>query len=426
MDLARKTAFDVLLEVEKENAYSNLALNRFIGESKPQNPAFVRELVYGVLENRTLLDYYLDKLIPSGIKKVKKKEKVILRMGLYQLMFMDSVPEYAAVNESVAMAGKLCRGREGFINGVLRGYMRRKGEILLPDKEADFREYLSVKYSFPYEIIDMWLKEYGREGCEKILEASNQRPEMSIRVNIMKTDVETLKEQLLNDGFEVSDGKFSSRSIRVKGSGLLEIDLYKDGMFSVQDEASTATADLLGPEPGDNVIDVCAAPGGKTAAIAEMMNNEGSVIACDIYEHKLDIIREQAERLGLTAVETRLLDGRQGSTNLNGFADKILVDAPCSGLGVIRRKPEIKYKENMGFSELVEIQRDILSRAAEYLKEGGVMVYSTCTVNREENQGQIEKFLKNHREFKLISQRQFLPTEDIDGFFACKMKKESC
>lgn len=424
MDLSRKTAFEILFEIEKEEAYSNLTINRFLEKNRPDNPAFIRELVYGVLENKILLDYYLDKLIPSGIKKVKKKEATLLRLGLYQLIFMDSVPDYAAVNETVTLAKKLVRGREGFINGVLRGYMKKGSEIKLPDETKDLKHYLSIKYSFPLWLIEKWDKQYGMEECKKLLEASNARPKLSIRVNVNKTSREELKDYLEEKGYEVTEGTFSNRTLHVKGSGLLEDERYTEGYFSIQDEASTVAADELGAKPGETVIDVCAAPGGKTSAIAELMGNNGKVYSCDIYEHKLELIDKLAERLDLSIIEPTLLDGTSGNAEWNETADRVLADVPCSGLGVIRRKPEIKYKDITDFRELVKIQKSILENAANYVKPGGTLVYSTCTINKDENELQVKAFLENNNGFELISEKQFLPTEDIDGFYVCKMIKK--
>lgn len=423
MDLARKTAFEILFEIEKEDAYSNLTINRFLEKNKPENPAFIRELVYGVLENKVLLDYYLDNLIPSGIKKVKKKEATLLRLGLYQLMFMDSVPDYAAVNETVNIAKRVVRGRDGFINGVLRGYMKKGSEIKFPDKEKDYKNYLSVKYSFPLWLIEKWEKQYGLLECERLLEASNARPQLSIRVNVSKITRDELKKYLESKGFEVVEGHFSRRTLHVKGSGLLEDEKYREGYFSVQDEASTVASDQLEAKPGEIVIDVCAAPGGKTSAIAEMMKDDGVVYSCDIYEHKLELIGELANRLGISIVRPVLLDGTEGNNEWFDLADRVLADVPCSGLGVIRRKPEIKYKDVTDFAELVSIQKKILYNAAKYVKNGGTLVYSTCTINEDENQLQVEKFLHDHKEFRKIEERQFLPTENIDGFYVCKMIK---
>ena len=421
MDLARKTAFEILFEIEKEDAYSNLTINRFLEKNKPENHAFVRELVYGVLENKILIDYYLDNLIPSGIKKVKKKEATLLRLGLYQLIFMDSVPDYAAVSETVNIAKRLVRGREGFINGVLRGYMKKGKDISLPSKEKEYKKYLSVKYSFPIWLIDKWEKELGKDSLEDLLIASNARPQLSIRVNLGKITREELKTYLVDKGFEVTEGTFSERTLHVKGSGLLDDEKFREGYFSVQDEASTVAADQLGAESGDVVIDVCAAPGGKTTAIAEMMDGKGKVYSCDIYDHKLQLIGALADRLGLEIVEPTLLDGTCGKTEWYDSANKVLADVPCSGLGVIRRKPEIKYKEITDFAELVSIQKKILNNAAKYVKKGGTLVYSTCTINKDENELQVRAFLEENSEFELIRDKQFLPTENIDGFYVCKM-----
>ena len=361
MDFSRKTAFDVLVEIEKNGSYSNLALNRFIGETQTEKAAVIREIVHGVTANRIFLDYYLNNFIPSGIEKVRLKEKTILRMGLYQIMFRE-VPGYAAVNESVKLAKKVCRGREGFINGVLRNCIREIKKIKLPD-ENNRKDYLSVKYSFPQDIIEMWDEQYGSEICEKIMEASCSRAPMSVRVNLLKTDADSLEASLRTKGFETERGAFSDRCIHIKGRGIMATDEYLQGAFSVQDQASILAADYLDAKAGETVVDVCAAPGGKTAAIAEKMDNTGIINACDIYDHKLSLIEEQAERLGITIIKTQKADGRTGIENFDGRADRVLADVPCSGLGVIRRKPEIKYNVQKDISQLLGIQRDILQRS---------------------------------------------------------------
>ncbi len=422
MDSGRKTAFQILFEVEKEKAFSNLTANRIIKDNNPENPAFVRELVYGVLENKMLLDYYIDMLVPSGIGKVKDREKTILRMGIYQIKFMDSVPDYAAVSETVSMAKKLVRGREGFINGVLRSFAGKKEQMKLP--EEDRETYLSVKYSFPIWIIRMWKEQYGDDSLEEMLAASNERPRLCVRVNLLKTTPDELAKRLEKKGFKIERGKLSDRALCISGSGLTDTDEYKDGLFSVQDEASLEACRSLEPRPGDTVVDVCAAPGGKTLAIGEMMENKGRIIACDIYPHKLQLIKQQADRLNIYIVDTELIDGVEGASFLDGTADKVLVDAPCSGLGVIRRKPEIKYKESIDLSELISLQAGILDRASHYVKPGGILVYSTCTVNKDENDLQTEKFLEKHRDYEIIYRKQFLPTDGTDGFFIAKMKKK--
>ena len=429
MDLNRKTAYEVLLDMETNQSYSNLALNNFIEKNKPENPAFVRELVYGVLENRILLDYYLAALVASGLKKVKKQDLTILRMGVYQILAMDSVPDYAAINESVVLARKFCRGRDKFINGVLRNFQRRQAELeaLLPDRSSDPAKYLSVRYSAASWLVDLWLAAYGLDKTEGLLAASNGRPLLCLRTNLLKGTREELMQRLVEAGYQVEAGTLSGRSILVtgKGTGILEHDLFREGWFSVQDEASTLTADTVNPKPGNLVVDVCAAPGGKTMAMAELMGTEGEIYAFDIYEHKLKLIQEQAARLGTGIVKTRCQDGRIALKELEGQADCVLADVPCSGLGVIRRKPEIKTKDHaeMDFAELVQRQKEILESASTYVKPGGTLVYSTCTVNPAENEEQVRMFCEAHPEFHLDFMNQLMPDRETDGFFISKMSR---
>lgn len=424
MDINRKTAFDVLMDVEKNGAYSNLSLNSFIEKNHPDSPAFVRELAYGVLRNKLLLDWFLGQLIPSGLKKIKKQDMTLLRMGVYQLSYMKSVPEYAAVSETVNMAKKLARGRERFINGVLRGYIRNRQQLALPDREVNLEEYLSIVYSVERWIVRLWKDAYGAEKTEALLRASNETPELAVRVNLMKTDRKSLKEKLEALGFEVAESEVSDRALLVKGSGLLDTELYREGMFSVQDEASILASDALDAKPGDCIADVCAAPGGKTFATAELMAGKGVIYAMDKYEHKLKLMEAQAKRAGIDNIRLLQHDSTVPVEELKGQMDKVLVDVPCSGLGVMRRKPEIKYKGRQELNELIERQRQILLAAASYVKAGGTLVYSTCTINPAENEKQIVEFLRGNKDFKALEQKQLLPDGGTDGFFICRMRKE--
>ena len=424
MDINRKTAFDVLMDVEKNGAYSNLSLNSFIEKNRPDSPAFVRELVYGVLRNRMLLDWFLGQLIPSGLKKIKKQDMTLLRMGVYQLSYMKSVPEYAAVSETVNMAKKLARGRERFINGVLRGYIRNRQQLALPDREVNLEEYLSIVYSVERWIVRLWKDTYGAEKTEALLRASNETPELAVRVNLRKTDRKSLKEKLEALGFEAAESEVSDRALLVKGSGLLDTELYREGMFSVQDEASILASDALDAKPGDCIADVCAAPGGKTFATAELMAGKGVIYAMDKYEHKLKLMEAQAKRAGIENIRLLKHDSTEPVEGLKERMDKVLADVPCSGLGVIRRKPEIKYKVMQDLDELIERQRQILQAAASYVKAGGTLVYSTCTINPVENEKQIVEFLRGNKEFKALEQKQLLPDGGTDGFFICRMRKE--
>ena len=428
MDINRKTAYDVLFDIEKNGAYSNIALNHHIADSKPDNEGFVRQLVYGVLENRILIDYYLDVLIPSGVKKLKKQDLTLLRMGVYQLRYMDSVPSYAAVNETVNMAKRLARGRERFVNGVLRGYIKNADSIKLPGRNEDPAKYLSIMYSVSPWIASLWLGEYGLEKTEEILKAAVRTPDMVIRVNTLKTTADELADMLGRKGFAVKRHDKAGRALVVSGARLLATEEYANGLFSVQDAASIMASDALGAKPGDTVIDVCAAPGGKSLATAELMANQGRIISNDIYEHKLSLIEKEAARLGVDIIETRCGDSTVADESLAGIADAVLADVPCSGLGVIARKPEIKYKEGITKAELDELtdrQARILAAASTYVKPGGTLVYSTCTINRAENEAQVENFLKAHDDFDLESMRQLLPTDGTDGFFIAKLKRSA-
>ena len=425
MDNNRKTAYHTLMDIETKSSYSNLALNHHIKVSRPKDPAFVRELVYGVLENKMYLDYLIDKLVDHGIESVHKQDLTILRMGLYQLDKMDSVPEYAAVNESVALAKRFAKGRTGFINGVLRSYTTKKYSLRLPDRDEDEVAYLSTKYSYEPWIVRMWLDTYGSVFTEDLLAAGNETPDLVIRLNWLKVMKPDLIQALRQKGYEVTEGVYSPNALHVKGSGLLDSPLYTHGLFSVQDEASQMAAQILDPKQGQTVIDVCAAPGGKTLAIAERMNNRGTIIAQDIYKRKVDIIDKEAERLGVTIVKTRTWDGTRVDSKLVGKADRVIVDAPCSGLGVVRRKPEIKYKKyNEEQAMLPKKQLTILTSSSKYVNAGGVLVYCTCTINPAENEEVVSAFLRNNGNFRVVETKQLFPhVNGTDGFFICKMEK---
>lgn len=423
MDRNRKTAYEVLLKVEEDKAFSNLALNNFIARNQADNPAFVRELVYGVLRNRLLLDYYLNALIRSGVGKVKTPDLLLLRMGVYQLAFMGSVPAYAAVNETVEMAKRLCHGRDRFVNGVLRSFLRQKALPALPDRGKDPVGFLSVNYSVAPWIVRLWLEQYGAEETEKLLQGVSMTPRLSLRVNLLKTTTAELRTLLAQEGFETTAGRLSPRALLVsgRGSGILENRYFREGWFSVQDESSITAIDTLRIKPGDTVVDLCAAPGGKTMAMAERMEEKGQLLACDLYPHKLDLIAQQAERLGISIVRTACYDATQRIDALREKADCVLADVPCSGLGVMRRRPEIRYKDSDGLAELVALQRKILQNAGTYVKRGGMLMYSTCTINPAENEEQVKAFLREHRAFMLAEMRQLFPGEENDGFFFSKM-----
>lgn len=427
MDDNRKTAYKVLLEMEKENSYSNLVLNRILVFDNPESPAFVRELVYAVTENRIFIDYAIDKLVAKGIKSVKAQPLCLLRMGICQIEFMNSVPDYAAVSETVKLARRVIPGRDGFVNGVLRNYLKLRDHFPYPDRDKDPTEYLSVRYSYAPWIVRLWISQYGEEKAEQLLKAGNETPPLFIRVNTLKTDRDKLMKDLKDAGFPTWKGVNSGRnvSIRVKGSGLLDTELFSKGYFSVQDEASIMAAELLSPKPGDTVVDVCAAPGGKSFAMAEMMDNRGKIYALDIHHHKKDLIERGAHRLGISIIDAEVYDSEHIKEDLRDKADCVLADVPCTGLGVVRRKPEIKLKtvDDCGKSLAVR-QLKILESASAYVKAGGRILYSTCTLNRFENADVVGSFLRANRNFDLLETKQLFPEKNgHDGFFMALMKR---
>ena len=416
---AREKALKTLYEIEYNGAYSNLALkNTLKSDTQPQDKAFITTLVYGVLDKKITLDYIIQKRSKLKLKKISKYILIILRMGIYQLKFMDKIPESAAVNESVKLAKRYGHGASaGFVNGVLRN--AAKTEIEYP---TDKTEYLSVKYSFPKEICQKWINDFGYDFTEEMFKAFSEPSCLTLRPNTLKTTSDELLVKLSEKGVKaaIADGY-----ITAEGFDIAHDELYKTGFYTVQDAAAMTASRVLAPNAGDTVIDMCAAPGGKTTHMAEIMQNKGKIYAFDVHEHKIDLIRNNAERLGITIIEAQIGDGQQYNKEFAETADKILCDVPCSGLGIIRRKPEIKYNRE-DTSELPEIQRAILDNAAKYLKPGGEIVYSTCTIEKEENEQVTGGFLRDNPDFEKLTEKTFYPHIDhTDGFYICKMKRNS-
>ena len=403
------------------------------------NKGFIREIVYGVTENKIYLDYILDKFIKKGAAKTKLQALIILRMGVYQILFMNSVPNYAAVNESVALARRFARGMDGFINGVLRNFIRNMDSASEIDVKGQL-EYLSIRYSCQLKLVEELVSMLGFEHAKMLLEHAGHRPPLSIRVNVAKISVKELADRLRANGFEIEGSKLSDRVLLVKGGALTEAIEYKEGLFSIQSEESCAIADFADAKSTELVIDLCAAPGGKAAAMAEQILKpststepltetepgiaSGKVIALELYEHRAALIEATARRLGLENIEVRCQDAVEQIDELVGKADLVLADVPCSGLGVIRRKPEMKYRDEFDFDELVEIQKGILETGSSYLKPGGRLIYSTCTINPRENELMVKDFLERHEEFISEKEVKLSPFDNgYDGFYMNKLKK---
>ena len=471
IDLDREAAFKALLAIERDGSYSNLELSKMLASDELSNKGFIREIVYGVTENKIYLDYILDKFIKKGAAKTKLQALIILRMGVYQILFMNSVPNYAAVNESVALARRFARGMDGFINGVLRNFIRNMDSASEIDVKGQL-EYLSIRYSCQLKLVEELVSMLGFEHAKMLLEHAGHRPPLSIRVNVAKISVKELADRLRANGFEIEGSKLSDRVLLVKGGALTEAIEYKEGLFSIQSEESCAIADFADAKSTELVIDLCAAPGGKAAAMAEQMLKpststepltktepgkqpststepltetepckksststepltktepgiaDGKIIALELYEHRAALIEATARRLGLENIEVRCQNAVEQIDALVGKADLVLADVPCSGLGVIRRKPEMKYRDEFDFDELVEIQKNILETGSSYLKPGGRLIYSTCTINPRENELMVKDFLERHEEFISEKEVKLSPFDNgYDGFYMNKLKK---
>ena len=394
MKSARQTAFEILNKIQRDNSYSNLALDHALDKADTDNKdkKFVSALVYGVTERRITLDYNLSLYLSQPIKKLKPEVLTALRLGAYQILFMDKIPVSAAVNESVKLAKK---NGAAFASGIVNAVLRK---IIPNGLKTDGS--MSVNYSAPEWLCDMWCRSYGRENAEKLLKASFGAVDTVLRVNTEKIDAENLINLLAEEGFECEIGGNVENSAVVKSGGAVhKTEAYKNGLFHVQDAASQLCCKALGVQENETVIDICAAPGGKSFTLAENMNNTGRIISCDIYEHRLKLISYGAERLGLTNIETVRNDGNVFNPDFP-LADKILCDVPCSGLGVIRKKPEIRFKKSEEVDKLQDLQYSIMCISSRYLKIGGVMVYSTCSLNPNENEKIVEKFLTEHDNFE--------------------------
>ena len=439
IDLDREAAFKALLAIERDGSYSNLELSKMLASDELSNKGFIREIVYGVTENKIYLDYILDKFIKKGAAKTKLQALIILRMGVYQILFMNSVPNYAAVNESVALARRFARGTDGFINGVLRNFIRNMDSASKIDVKGQL-EYLSIRYSCQLKLVEELVSMLGFEHAKVLLEHAGHRPPLSIRVNIAQISVKELADRLRANGFETEGSKLSDRVLLVKGGALTEANEYKEGLFSIQSEESCAIADFADAKSTELVIDLCAAPGGKAAAMAEQMLKPststepltktepgiagGKVVALELYEHRAALIEATARRLGLENIEVRCQNAVEQIDALVGKADLVLADVPCSGLGVIRRNPEMKYRDEFDFDELVEIQKSILETGSSYLKPGGRLIYSTCTINPRENELMVKDFLERYEEFISEKEVKLSPFDNgYDGFYMNKLKK---
>ncbi len=451
MKSARMAALEVLYQVDHEAAYSNIALNRVLEKYQPEKKdrGFITELVYGTLKRINTLDWILGQFLNRPLDSLTPWIRNILRMGVYQLFYLDRVPESAACNESTNLAKRY--GHQGtvkFVNGVLRNIARRKSEVKWPDMAKEPVSYLAITYAHPEWLVKMWMDDYGFAETELLLQANNQVPPNAVRTNTLRISREDLSERLTSEGVACEPGVFAPETLIISGfHSIGSIAAHREGLFLVQDESSTVVGHILKPQPGSQVIDACSAPGGKTTHLAQLMKNQGIIRAFDIHPHKIELIEENAAKLGISIIKPEVEDATKIGQKLCEWADYVLVDAPCSGLGVLRRRPELRWRKVVDrFAELNALQFEILLSAASTVKKGGVMVYSTCTINKKENAEMVQRFLEARPEFTLEDLRPLLPEGDAltkfptagegfiqflphvhgtDGFFMARMRRKT-
>lgn len=431
-DNSRLAALEVLEKCRRSGAWSSAALDSVIKKHglDERDAAFCTALCLGVIQNTSLLDFYIDFF--SSSSKIEPKVRDILREGTYQILFMDSVPQSAAVNEAVALTKKLGFSRaSGFVNAVLRKLCASK-DYLPEIPKTDAAEYLAVKYSHTKWLAERLIAEKGFDFAESFFAANNEAPKTCIQVNTLKTDIESLSVRFRASGVSFKPHEWLNNALCVKGN-VTKLPGFSDGEFYVQDPAARSAIEIADIEPDMSVLDACAAPGGKSFAAAIRMNDSGRIISCDLHEKKLNLIKSGAERLGISIISTECADARSPR---NEEFDLVIADVPCSGLGVIRKKPEIRFKSEEEIFDLPEIQYAILNNLSSCVKAGGELIYSTCTVLRVENEDIVNKFLSLHDDYSAEAftlpsgidapngMHTFWPNVDrSDGFFVCKLRR---
>lgn len=437
---ARETALNVLIAGRQEGGWSNGVLKQYIHRDKldKRDAALATRLCYGVVQNRMKLDFYLGQLLTGKVKDLHPVVRDILHLGLYQLREMDKVPQSAAVNESVDLAKRYCPKQKfapGLVNGVLRNAVRQMDSLKEP---TGWQE----KYSHPQALIDLLKSYVGKERIEPMLKANNEAPDTVIQVNTLKISTSDLESRLEQEGVQVSRHPWMMDCLVLSGTGNLEnLPSFKEGLFYVQDAAakmSVLCAQL--PQKDIKVLDCCAAPGGKSFAASIAMLGRGEITSCDVYEHKTALIASGAQRLGLSNIQARQMDATAFEPQWEGKMDAVICDVPCSGFGIIRKKPDIRYKNIREMEKLPALQRQILWNQARYVAPGGVLLYSTCTLVWAENEGMVEAFLAEHPNFYLekLPLPEVFPQNDIgmialvpgqfdtDGFFIARLRRKSC
>ncbi len=423
---ARQCVLEALTEVTEASRYSNITLDNILSKNKLElrDKKLASAIFYGTLERKITLDHCINGFSKKPVEKLTPKVLNILRMSLYQILYMDSIPESAAVNEGVKLTRSSgVTSAAGFVNGVLRSFLRSGGKI--PPIKGNFAHVLSVKYSCEEWLCKALIEQYSEKTAEDILEVSTGAPPVFIRVNTLKTNDENLIESLDKSGITAKKTSVPHCLITESGN-LTATNEFKMGLFHVQDMSSQLCCAKLDPQKGERIADVCSAPGGKTFTIAEIMQDSGEIVAMDLHEKRTKLISDGAARLGIGCVNAKASDASKYNPQLGVF-DRVLCDVPCSGFGIMRRKPEIKYKTADETKKLPEIQYAILENASKYVKAGGCLIYSTCTILKEENQEIIKKFFCNNKDFEPWDDNYMeclIPQKNgSDGFFICKIRR---
>ena len=434
---ARDAALEALEKCRRDGAWSGAAIDSVIKKAglDGREAALASRLSLGVLQNSSLCDFYIGEFCTQSVKKLEPKLRDILRLGVYQLVFLDKIPPRAAVNESVALSRRCGLDRAaGLVNAVLRRVGENKNSLpAIPN--AGSAEHLSIKYSHPIWLVDRLITERGYDFTEAFLRCCNTPPRLDIQVNTLKVSADDYARALARSDISHTLCDFPSGCITLHGGSVTALPGFEEGLFYVQDRAARMAVEIAAPTPGMRVLDACSAPGGKAFSAAVRMENRGSILACDIHEKKLALIRQGAERLGIDIITTEARDARRSDAALEGAFDVVIADVPCSGIGVIRKKPEIRCKSEDEIAGLPAIQRDILANLSRFVKPGGTLLYSTCTVLECENEAVVKGFLESYNDYALepftlgaeraeSGMRTFFPnTDGTDGFFAAKLKR---
>lgn len=429
----REIVLDTLLVLERGEEFSHRLIKAVLDKYnylEERDKAFIKRLTEGTIERQIELDYYLNQCSSVPVRKMKPMIRCLMRMSVYQLLYMDNVPDSAVCNEACKLAQKRKFGNlKGFINGVLRSLARQKESLSLPDRKTHPQEYLSVKYSMPLWLVERWTKSYGEERARKLLEGLLEIHPVSLRfrTDLPETERETLLDVMEQSGVKLCKSSLSSYVYAVENTeNISELPGFAEGKFVVQDVSSVLAVEAAGIRAGDLVVDLCAAPGGKSILAAERAGSTGKVLSRDVSEGKASLIRDNIDRMGMRNIEVSVFDATGTDQSLVGKADVVLADLPCSGLGVMGKKRDIKYHVSPEkIADIVGLQREIIESSWQYVKPGGVLLYSTCTINPEENEEAV-RWIVEHFPFEMEEERQFMPGEDeADGFYYARLRRRA-